>query len=58
MSDDSRPMLDVRGLQVKYGHIEAVKGMSIVTPGYWDTNDETRAFADKFKKRFRDRIPT
>ena len=29
MSDDSRPMLDVRGLQVKYGHIEAVKGIDL-----------------------------
>lgn len=48
------------GLQINQVHgigLEAVKGMSIVTPGYWDTNDETRAFADKFKKRFRDRIP-
>lgn len=48
------------GLQINQVHgigLEAVKGMSLVTPGYWDMNDETRAFADKFKKRFRDRIP-
>ena len=48
------------GLQINQVHgigLEAVKGMSLVTPGYWDLNDETRAFADKFKKRFRDRIP-
>jgi len=48
------------GLQINQVHgigLEAVKGMSIVTPGYWDLNDETRAFADRFKKRFRDRIP-
>ncbi len=48
------------GLQINQVHgigLEAVKGMSLVTPGYWDLNDETRAFADRFKKRFRDRIP-
>ncbi len=48
------------GLQINQVHgigLEAVKGMSLVTPGYWDMNDETRAFADKFKKRFRDRVP-
>ncbi|BCH31624.1 substrate-binding protein [Mesorhizobium sp. L-8-10] len=48
------------GLQINQVHgigLEAVKGMSLVTPGYWDVSDETRAFADKFKKRFRDRVP-
>ncbi|WP_187971217.1 ABC transporter substrate-binding protein [Aquibium microcysteis] len=48
------------GLQINQVHgigLDAVKGMSIVTPGYWDLNDETREFADRFKKRFRDRIP-
>jgi branched-chain amino acid transport system substrate-binding protein len=48
------------GLQINQVHgigLAAVKGMSLVTPGYWDLNDETRAFADRFKKRFRDRIP-
>lgn len=48
------------GLQINQVHgigLDAVKGMSLVTPGYWDLNDETRAFADRFKKRFRDRIP-
>jgi branched-chain amino acid transport system substrate-binding protein len=48
------------GLQINQVHgigLEAVKGMSLVTPGYWDLTDETRAFADRFKKRFRDRIP-
>jgi branched-chain amino acid transport system substrate-binding protein len=48
------------GMQINQVHgigLEAVKGMSLVTPGYWDLTDETRAFADKFKKRFRDRIP-
>jgi branched-chain amino acid transport system substrate-binding protein len=48
------------GLQINQVHgigLEAVKGMSIVTPGYWDQTDETRAFADRFKKRFRDRVP-
>ena len=48
------------GLQINQVHgigLAAVKGMSLVTPGYWDINDETRAFADRFKKRFRDRVP-
>ncbi len=48
------------GLQINQVHgigLDTVKGMSIVTPGYWDLNDETREFADRFKKRFRDRIP-
>jgi branched-chain amino acid transport system substrate-binding protein len=48
------------GMQINQVHgigLEAVKGMSLVTPSYWDLTDETRAFADKFKKRFRDRIP-
>lgn len=48
------------GLQINQVHgigLDAVQGMSIVTPGYWDLNDETREFADRFKKRFRDRIP-
>lgn len=48
------------GLQINQVHgigLEAAQGMSIVTPTYWDLNDETRAFADRFKKRFRDRVP-
>lgn len=49
------------GLQINQVHgigLAAVKGLNIVTPGaYWDRDDETRAFADRFKKRFRDRIP-
>ncbi|MGB3501550.1 MAG: ABC transporter substrate-binding protein [Mesorhizobium sp.] len=49
------------GLQINQVHgigLATVKGLNLVTPGvYWDTNDETRAFADRFKKRFRDRVP-
>ena len=48
------------GLQINQVHgigLAAVKGMSLVTPGYWDMNEETRAFAERFKKRFRNRIP-
>lgn len=48
------------GLQINQVHgigLEAVKGMALVTPSYWDMNDETRAFADRFRKRFRDRVP-
>jgi branched-chain amino acid transport system substrate-binding protein len=33
------------------------KGLQIVTPFYWDMNEETRAFATRFRKRFHDRIP-
>jgi len=48
------------GLQINQVHgigLGAVQGMSLVTPGYWNLNEETRAFAERFKKRFRDRIP-
>ena len=37
--------------------LAAAKGMSIATPAYWDLNDETRAFATRFRKEFRDRTP-
>lgn len=48
------------GLQINQVHgigLETLKGMSIVTPGYWNLTDETREFAARFKARFRDRIP-
>lgn len=48
------------GLQINQVHgigLAAAKGLQIVTPFYWDMNDETRAFAERFKKRFRDRVP-
>ncbi|SMH42029.1 ABC transporter substrate-binding protein [Mesorhizobium australicum] len=48
------------GLQINQTHgigIEAAQGMSLVTPFYWGMNDQTRAFAERFKKRFRDRVP-
>jgi branched-chain amino acid transport system substrate-binding protein len=37
--------------------LASAKGLKIVTPFYWDMNDETRAFAARFKKRFHDRVP-
>jgi branched-chain amino acid transport system substrate-binding protein len=37
--------------------LASAKGLEIVTPFYWDMNDETRAFATRFKKRFHDRAP-
>lgn len=37
--------------------LAAAKNLEIVTPFYWDMNDETRAFAARFKKRFHDRVP-
>ena len=37
--------------------LAAAQGLEIVTPFYWDMNDETRAFAARFKKRFHDRVP-
>ena len=48
------------GLQINQTHgigIDAAQGMRLVTPFYWGMNDQTRAFADRFKKRFRDRVP-
>jgi len=48
------------GLQINQVHgigLAAAQGMSLVTPTYWDLNDETREFAERFKKRFRDRVP-
>lgn len=37
--------------------LQNLQGMSIVTTSYWDINDETRAFAEVYRKRFRDRTP-
>ena len=37
--------------------LAAAKGLQIVTPFYWDMNDQTRAFAARFKKAFHDRVP-
>ena len=37
--------------------LASAKGLEIVTPFYWDMNDETRAFSARFKKRFHDRVP-
>ena len=48
------------GLQINQVHgigLGAVQGMQLVTPFYWDLNDETREFAERFKARFRDRVP-
>ncbi len=53
---------DVASLGRQFNEIQSVglaltKGMKFATPFYWDLNDETRAFTERFKKRFRDRIP-
>ncbi|MET0169287.1 MAG: ABC transporter substrate-binding protein [Aliihoeflea sp.] len=48
------------GLQINQVHgigLDVAKGLQIVTPFYWDMNDETREFAERFKARFRDRVP-
>jgi branched-chain amino acid transport system substrate-binding protein len=37
--------------------LAAAKGLQIVTPFYWDMNEQTRAFATRFKKGFHDRVP-
>ncbi len=37
--------------------LQNLQGMSIVTTSYWDVDDETRAFAEAYRKRFRDRTP-
>lgn len=48
------------GLMINQVHgigLAAAQGLQIVTPFYWDRDDETRAFAARFRKRFRDRAP-
>ena len=48
------------GLQINQVHgigLAAAQGMPLVTPFYWDLNDETRAFGERYKARFRDRMP-
>lgn len=49
------------GLQINQVHgigLATLKGLNLVMPGvYWDQDDETRAFAERFKARFRDRVP-
>jgi branched-chain amino acid transport system substrate-binding protein len=48
------------GLQINQVHgigLPVAKGLQIVTPFYWDLNDETRAFGERYKARFRDRMP-
>jgi len=37
--------------------LEVAKGLQITTPGYWDMNDETRAFAKRYGAAFNNRIP-
>jgi len=37
--------------------LEVAKGLEITTPGYWDMNDETRAFAKRYGAAFNNRIP-
>lgn len=37
--------------------LNVAKGLNIVTPFYWDQNDETRAFAKRFQARFHGRVP-
>jgi branched-chain amino acid transport system substrate-binding protein len=48
------------GLMINQVHgigLNVAQGLQIVTPFYWDLNDETRVFSERFKKRFRDRVP-
>lgn len=48
------------GVQVNMIHsigLEAGQGLRIGSAMYWDTNDETRAFAERFRKAFNDRTP-
>lgn len=37
--------------------LAAAKGLQITTPGYWDMNDETRAFAKRYGEAFNGRMP-
>lgn len=48
------------GVQINQVHgigLQVAQGLQIVTPFYWDRDDETRAFAERFKARFRGRVP-
>jgi branched-chain amino acid transport system substrate-binding protein len=38
--------------------LEAAKGLQLTASFYWDMNDKTRAFSDKFAARFNGRRPT
>ncbi len=48
------------GLLINQVHgigLKVAQGMNLVTPFYWDVNDETRAFSKRFQDRFRGRVP-
>ncbi|OYU47634.1 MAG: ABC transporter permease [Rhizobiales bacterium PAR1] len=48
------------GLMINQVHgvgLDVAKGLSLTTPFYWDMNDETRAFAARYKERFNGRVP-
>ncbi len=48
------------GMQINQVHglgLDVAKGLQLTSSFYWDMNDETRAFANKFKARFNNRMP-
>lgn len=48
------------GLQVNLIHsigLDAAQGMRFGSAMYWDANDDTREFAERFRARFNDRVP-
>ena len=57
---DAGQILAPLGLQVNMVHavgLDAAQGLRFGTAMYWDANDETRAFAERFRARFNDRVP-
>jgi branched-chain amino acid transport system substrate-binding protein len=38
--------------------LQAAQGLTVTEAFYWDLNDNTRAFAQRFAQRFGDRVPT
>jgi branched-chain amino acid transport system substrate-binding protein len=57
---DAGQKLAPLGVMINQVHgigLQVAQGLQIVTPFYWDSSDETRAFANRFRERFRGRTP-
>jgi branched-chain amino acid transport system substrate-binding protein len=57
---DAGQKLAPLGVMINQVHgigLQVAQGLQIVTPFYWDYDDETREFAKRFRERFRGRTP-
>lgn len=57
---DAGQILAPLGIQINLINsigLEAAQGLRFGSAMYWDANDETRAFAERFRKVFNDRVP-